>query len=124
MATVEQYSGGQIKLRNREGRNLYRFNHWSSRAAEAGPLRRRKHLIDRLVNTLALTDDGQGGRVLGDAGNLLRGIIRNATGKRVEEVAELDDYEAAKLIEALTAIGHRHGDVWNSPPAETPRSFG
>ena len=116
MATVEHYSGGQIRVIDAKGRHLYGPGHWD-RHAETGTLTRRRHLIRRMVNTLVGNPRTDGdGRILDEDGHQLAGVIRQATGGKASTIDQLTERQASAVIDALTALGHRHGVTWNNDP--------
>ncbi|MEM7626544.1 MAG: hypothetical protein AAF333_13190 [Planctomycetota bacterium] len=109
MALAEADAGGQI------------FNtpplHWANQANAPG--HRQAHLIRRLVNTLKLAVDASTGqRVVGEHGERLDGIIRQATAGRADALDQLTAYDRHNVIVALKALVQRHGPT--TPRERTP----
>lgn len=100
MAQVEVYSGGQVKIRNGQGKYVYGFGHWQLRQRDNTRLQL-IHIAHRIINTLFV--EGVPERI--------EGVIAKATGGRIVDTGDLDDLdepEARKVVHALRAIAKRH----------------
>lgn len=100
MALVEVYSGGQVKIRNGQGRYVYGFGHWQLKQQDNTRLQL-IHVAHRIINTLFV--EGVPERI--------EGVIAKATGGRIEYTGDLDDLdepEARKVVHALRAVAMRH----------------
>lgn len=110
MATVETYSGGQIKAKDRDGNYLFTWGYWSGQAA--GETRRQRHMVDRIVNTLEAE-----GIFQADGSSLANWIRERVTAGRTENIDDLTKDEMLNLIEGLKAYCVRkmtaiHGPNW------------
>lgn len=100
MAIVEQYSGGQVKTRGRDGRLLYRVGHWQLRQQD-NPRLQLIHVARRIIGSLQAEQVPE----------QLEAVIVQATGHRINDLDDLDDLdeaEARKTIHALRAVAKRH----------------
>jgi len=105
MAVVEEYDSGQLSIKTR-GRTKYHAGRWAAKAANGG--NRQGHEIDRLINSLKLTDDPKTGqRVIAEDGQGLAGIINQATQGRHSSITTLGKIDRSKVINAMANIDRR-----------------
>ena len=100
MELVEVYSGGQVKIRNGNGRYVYGYGHWQLQQQDNVRVQL-IYVAKRIANTLFL--EGVPER--------LEGVIAQATRGRIKDTGDLDDLdeaEARKVVHALRAVADRH----------------
>ena len=102
MATVEAASGGRIQAKDGGGNFLFSWGYWTGEAA--GEMRRQKHLVTIIADTLALE-----GHLKPDGVGLAGWIRERVTGGRTDQLDELQPHEMSNLIEGLKAFAKRHG---------------
>ena len=100
MAVVEQYSGGQVKVRGRDNKYLYRMGHWQLQQQDNTRLQL-IHVAKRMIGSLTAEQVPE----------QLEGVVAQATRSRIEDLGDLDDLdepEARKVVHALRAVAKRH----------------
>lgn len=105
MLLIEQYSGGQIQTKTKDGQHVYSFGHWQ-RGVDFGTWKRMRHRAQELADDVAAS--------IGPAYAV--GVINAALGldgrKALASDTDLDncdERQLAKAIDALTAIALRDG---------------
>lgn len=111
MACLEDRSGGQLKVRMREGGPfVYGMGHWRRQADDT--TQRHRDLARRIATTLEvdghLQPDGAG----------LAGWIRKLTGDGRERLDQLTRDELYEVIEGLKSYGRRKGVRWQDERKE------
>lgn len=100
MATVEVYSGGQVKIRDRSNKYRYRFGHWQLQQQDNNRLQL-IYIARRIIGSLTAEQVPE----------RIGGVIAKATRNRIEDVDDLDDLdeaEAHNVVNALRAVAQRH----------------